>query len=140
MAFVGGFRVSDYELATSPFLRYSLEMTRNTGIATCCMFGFWIIYGLLLFIRKYVISSSEALPKIIMYSRYVILTIQFCLFPHMAYSSVNSLYHSSLTSQASSINVCIAIFLNVYLLGLISALFILTKQMKENQLMIEADR
>lgn len=75
-----------------------------------------------------------------MYFRYGTITLQFCLLPHMAYSAVNALYHSSLTSQSSSINVCIAIFVNVYLLGLIAALFIISKQIKPNELMLEADQ
>jgi hypothetical protein len=62
-----------------------------------------------------------------MYLRYFIVTIQLCLLPNMTYCCFNALYHSSLTSQANSMNVCIAIFVCIYLLGFIASLFILTK-------------
>lgn len=77
--------------------------------------------------------------KISMYLRYLIVTVQFCLLPHMAYSAINALYNSSLTSQTSSINVCLAIFINVYLIGLITALFLLSKSLTPNEIMIQSE-
>lgn len=70
--------------------------------------------------------------KISMYIRYIIITVQFCLLPHISYSAINALYNSSLTSQTSSINVCLAIFINVYVIGVIVAVFLLTRTVVPN--------
>lgn len=59
VSFIGGFRVSDSEMETSAFLEYSIEMTRNTGVATCIMLGCWLIYGIMVFFKKYIMASSE---------------------------------------------------------------------------------
>ena len=67
--------------------------------------------------------------------RYIILTLQLCLIPHISYSAINALYNTTLTSQTSSINVCLAIFINIYLLGLMSIIFMLSSNTRPNQLM-----
>lgn len=104
------------------------------------MLGLWIIYGFMALAKRYLCQFSVGLSQVMMYFRYVTLSLQFCLLPHMAYSAVNALYHSSLNSQTESINVCLAIFINVYLLGLIAALFIMAKNLKPHPLMIEAQQ
>lgn len=96
------------------------------------MLALWIIYGLLSMTKKFCFTMSHQYMKIIMYYRYTLLTLQLCLLPHMAYSSVNALYNASLTSKSSALNVCLAIVINVYLLGLIIILFMLTKRSKPN--------
>lgn len=65
-----------------------------------------------------------------MYGRYAIITLQLCLLPHMTYSAVNALYNSSLTSQNYAINVCLAIFVNVYNAAFVAALFAITADLK----------
>lgn len=71
-----------------------------------------------------------------MYGRYLILTLQYCLLPHLAYSGINALYNTSLTSQTSSINVCLGIVINVYLLGSIVGIAAMTRGLRANELML----
>lgn len=96
------------------------------------MLVLWIVYGLATIGKKFCCAKNHQFIKIIMYYRYIILTLQLCLLPHMAYSSVNALYNASLTSKTSALNVCLAIVINVYLLGLIIILFMLTRRIKPN--------
>lgn len=63
------------------------------------MLALWVTYGIMAIAKKYLCNYSTNLAKFMMYGRYFIMTLQFCLFPHMAYSAVNALYHSSLDSQ-----------------------------------------
>ena len=75
--------------------------------------------------------------KVRIYLRYFIVTIQLCLLPHMSYCSINALYNSSLTSQVSAMNVCLAIFITAYLIGFIASLFIFTKSLTPNSKIFE---
>lgn len=74
-----------------------------------------------------------------MYLRYVIITIQICLLPHLSYSAVNAFYNTTLTTQTSAMNVCIAIFINIYLLGFMIALFLLAHSRRQNEIVAAHD-
>lgn len=60
-----------------------------------------------------------------MFFRYFILTLQFCVLFHLVYSAINSLYNSSLTEEDNPINVCIGIFMTVYLFAFIVWIWVL---------------
>lgn len=120
------------DLTVTEHFGYSRQITINMGVTGCIMLGLWLLYAFLSLLKKYPCKQNANLPKINMYMRYFILTLQFCLLPHMAYSAINALYHSSLTSQTSTINVCLAIFINIYLLGIISIIFMLSRSLKPN--------
>lgn len=109
------------------------------GITCCIIFALWLIYGITSFCKRYLCRLNPNIMKISMYIRYIIITVQFCLLPHISYSAINALYNSSLTSQTSSINVCLAIFINVYVIGVIVAVFLLTKAVVPNQLMLQLE-
>lgn len=133
VGFVGGFKVGNtVDLETSQHFGYSVQVTKNMGYVGVIIIGLWVIYTFFVFCRRYCSNMSHSFNKICMYFRYLILTLQICALPHLTYSSVNALYNSSLTSQTSSINVCIAIFINIYIAGLIVALFWGTKGLKPN--------
>lgn len=102
------------------------------GITCCIMLGLWLIYGFISFCKRYFCKLNHSIMKLSMYIRYFIITLQFCLLPHMSYSAINALYHSSLTSQTSSINVCLAIFINVYFIGIIFAVFLMSRAVVPN--------
>lgn len=69
-----------------------------------------------------------------MYLRYLIITIQICLIPHISYSTVNAFYNTTLTTQTSAMNVCIAIFISIYLLGFMISLFLLASSLQQKEL------
>lgn len=99
VAFIGGFKAGTGSTTTTEYLNYSYEITQNMGIVMCVMLALWVSYGIMAIFKKYLCNYSVALAKFMMYARYFTVTLQFCLFPHMAYSAVNALYHSSLNTQ-----------------------------------------
>lgn len=133
LAFIGGFKIgTGVDLAATQHFAYSIEVTKNLGVVGCVMLALWVIYAALILCKRYCWAMNHGFTKICMYFRYFVLTVQLCVLPHMSYSAINALYNSTLTSQTSSINVCIAIFVNIYILGLIAALFIGSKSLKPN--------
>lgn len=135
LAFIGGFKLGTYsDLTLTEHFGYSTEVTKNSGIASCIIIGIWIIYGLISTIGFLLKINNENYLKLLMYLRYIIITIQICLLPHISYSAVNAFYNTTLTTQTSAINVCIAIFINIYLLGFMIALFLLARGLNSNDL------
>ena len=124
VAMMGGFTLGE-KGQTTDFLTHSTYLWENSGLAICIMSALWLLYALLIVAKKFC-CGGEGFLKIIMFYRYFILTAQLCLAPHLWFSTISALYSSSLTSQGSSINVCLAIFICIYLLGLLTAIFILS--------------
>lgn len=88
-----GFKI--YECCkTSEFFGYSTNITVNYGIVIAVMLGLWLIYGVIAIVNK---NISDLDPRIRMYSRTFLITIQLCVFFHLVYTAMNSLFSSSLT-------------------------------------------
>lgn len=72
------------------------------------MVGFWLIYAAIVIVNK---KNSDLDPRIRMYSLTFLITLQLCIFFHLVYTAINSLFSSSLTYDQNPVNVCIGIFI-----------------------------
>lgn len=120
-ALIYGFNI--YECCqVSDFLGYSTKISVNSGVVIICQFVLWAIYGILVLVSR---NFCPINPKINMFFRYFIITLQFCVLFHLVYSAINSLYNSSLTEEENPINVCIGIFMTVYLFAFMAWVWVL---------------
>ena len=115
LSLFGGFKFGDSGDKTN-YMEFSDLVWENSGATIVVMAVVWALYGGLIVIGK-VLGKGEKLTAVLMWARYFMVTVQLCLAPGMWYSSVYALRSASMTSQGSSINVCISIFISIYLLA-----------------------
>ena len=120
LALVGGFPVGDC-CTTSEFFQYSTTISFNAGYIVCICVGIWLLYGLFTVIHR----KCCKIPKFLLYFRYFTISLQLIAFCHLAFSGLNALSHSSLTSQIGAINVCIGIFVSVFAIAILVTLWAL---------------
>ena len=100
-------------------------MSLNAGAVVVTLFVTWFGYGFLVLISR---NCCPVSPKINMFYRAFIITFQLFVLCHLSYAAINSLLNSSLTEGENPINVCIGIFLTVYLTALVIWMWILGYQ------------
>lgn len=137
-ALAAGFKILNYNgLPVLSQINYIVSITETAGYSCVVMIGLWLLYGCLNLCRMLFCKRSTNLKKVIMYVRYIILTVQICLIPNVAYCAFKSLLYSSFDSLAAiAINTCFAIAINFYLIGFIVVLFLITKRTRPSIIMI----
>lgn len=140
-ALTGGFKLLDFEAL--PFLEhfnYSISITESIGYSSLIMISLWCMYGILTFFHITFFKNIKLIKIFMMYLRYLIISIQICLIPNMAYCSMKSLTYFSLDSSSTvssiGINVCLGLLVHVYLIGFMVIIFVLSKRNKPNIIMI----
>ena len=125
----GGFAFGGTASDKTAWLEFSDLQWENAGVATAVMAALWTLYGVLVLLGR-TLGEAEGFLKGLLYVRYFIVTAQLCLCPPMWYSSIYALKTASMTSQGSSINVCLAIFVSIYLVCFLLILLLLHVNMK----------
>ena len=126
LSLFGGFSFGDSGDKTN-YMGFSDLVWENSGATVVATAVVWALYGGLFVLGK-AFGKGEKLMTAMMWARYFMVTVQLCLAPGMWYSAVYALRSASMTSQGSSINVCISIFIAFYLLAFLSLIFILSSQ------------